>query len=72
MEVIEDTLASYEDAAHLDKPAATEEELGGPDPDVGRASIPTCLRPVRDRKLRNNRGLSIFLDNSLPLWYNYI
>jgi hypothetical protein len=32
MEVIEDTLASYEDAPHLDKPSADEKDLGGPDP----------------------------------------
>lgn len=44
MEVIEDTLGSYEDAPHLDKPVANEEDLGGPDP-VFEELYPSSYNP---------------------------
>lgn len=44
MEIIEDTLASYEDADRLDKPSADEGDLGGPDP-IFREYYPQSYDP---------------------------
>jgi hypothetical protein len=46
MTVIEDTLASYDDT-YLERPAAAEEELGGPDPLVADL-YPQAYSPFDD------------------------
>jgi hypothetical protein len=43
MAVIEETLAGYDDS-YLDRPAAAEEELGGPDP-ILEEFYPTSYEP---------------------------
>lgn len=47
MAIVEDTLASYEDAPRLDKPAADEVELGGPDP-IFEEFYPDSYDPFED------------------------